>query len=122
MGELRDDRRARLDKALEKLPARIDAGGEVIDGHPAEVLAAESERLDLLVIGSRGYGALRATLVGSVAHELAGTSRCPVLLVPRGVDRPLDGLARRPGTGRPPVSGTRRRLRASRTGNRCLSR
>ena len=97
MGELRDMRRARLDQALEELPSRVDAGGQIIDGHPAEVLAAESERLDLLVIGSRGYGALRATLAGSVAHELAGTSRCPLLLVPRGVDRPLDGLAHRRG-------------------------
>ena len=44
----------------------------------AEILAAESDRLDLLVIRSRGYGALRARLGGSVAHELAGTShaRC----------------------------------------------
>jgi nucleotide-binding universal stress UspA family protein len=95
MGELRDARRARLDQALEALPSRVDAGGQIIDGRPAEVLAAESERLDLLVIGSRGYGALRATLAGSVAHELAGTSRCPLLLVPRGVERPLRGLARR---------------------------
>jgi nucleotide-binding universal stress UspA family protein len=96
MGELRDMRGAMLDQALEELASRVDAGGQIIDGHPAEVLAAESERLDLLVIGSRGYGALRATLAGSVAHELAGTAHCPLLLVPRGVDRPLDGFARRP--------------------------
>ena len=94
-GELRDMRRARLDRALGELPAAAEAGRQITDGHPAEVLAAESERLDLLVIGSRGYGALRATLAGSVAHELSGSSRCPLLLVPRGVDRPLDGLARR---------------------------
>jgi nucleotide-binding universal stress UspA family protein len=101
MGELRDERRARLDQALEELPSRVDAGGQVVDGHPAEVLAAESEHLDLLVIGSRGYGALRATLAGSVAHELAGTSRCPLLLVPRGVARPLDGLCADGDTARP---------------------
>jgi nucleotide-binding universal stress UspA family protein len=94
MGELRDEQRARLDRALEALPSHVDAEGQVLDGHPAEALAAESERLDLLLIGSRGYGALRATLAGSVAHQLAGTARCPVLVVPRGVDRPLDGLAR----------------------------
>jgi hypothetical protein len=32
----------------------VDAEGQVLDGHPAEALAAESERLDLLLIGSRG--------------------------------------------------------------------
>ena len=102
MGELRDERRARLDRALEELPSARRRRRADLDGHPAEVLAAESERLDLLVIGSRGYGALRATLAGSVAHELAGSSRCPLLLVPRGVDRPLDGLARGAAPRRPP--------------------
>jgi nucleotide-binding universal stress UspA family protein len=97
VGELREMRGARLDEAVGALPFRVDADGRIIDGDPAEVLAAESERLDLLVLGSRGYGALRATLAGSVAHALAGTSRCPLLVVPRGVARPLDGLARRAG-------------------------
>jgi nucleotide-binding universal stress UspA family protein len=55
------------------------------------VLTAESEQLDLLVLGSRGYGALHATLAGSVRHQLASRSRCPLLLVPRGVENPLGG-------------------------------
>jgi nucleotide-binding universal stress UspA family protein len=95
MGELREARRRRLDEAVEDLPSPIDVQAEVLDGAPADRLAAESERLGLLVIGSRGYGALRATLVGSVAHVLAGSARCPLLLVPRGVERPLAGLAGR---------------------------
>ena len=94
MGELREMRRAQLDQAVAVLPIRVDADGRVIEGEAAEVLAAESERLDLLVLGSRGYGALRATLAGSVTHALAGTSRCPLVLVPRGVARPLAGLVR----------------------------
>ena len=93
-GELRAAQQARLDEAVGTLPATIDARGQVIDGHPAEALATESEGLDLLVIGSRGYGALRATLVGSVAHHLAGSARCPLLLVPRGVKQPLARLER----------------------------
>jgi nucleotide-binding universal stress UspA family protein len=97
MGELREMRRARLDEAVGVLPFRVDAEGQIIAGEPAEVLAAESERLDLLVLGSRGYGALRATLAGSVTHALAGTSRCPLVLVPRGVARPLAGLVRPSG-------------------------
>ena len=97
MGELRELRRARLDEAVGVFPFRVDAEGQIIDGEPAEVLAAESGRLDLLVLGSRGYGALRATLAGSVTHALAGTSRCPLVLVPRGVARPLAGLVRPSG-------------------------
>jgi nucleotide-binding universal stress UspA family protein len=94
-GDLRAAQQARLDQAVEALPSGLHVRGQLIDGHPAEVLAAESDRLDLLVIGSRGYGALRATLVGSVAHRLAGSARCPLLLVPRGVEQPLYGLGRR---------------------------
>jgi nucleotide-binding universal stress UspA family protein len=93
--DLRTARRRRLDEALADVASGVDADGQLIDGHPVERLAAESERLDLLVIGSRGYGALRATLSGSVAHQLAGRARCPLVLVPRGVARPLHGLARR---------------------------
>lgn len=93
-GELRSAQQTRLDEAVGTLPAMLDAHAQVIDGHPADVLATESEALDLLVIGSRGYGALRATLVGSVGHQLAGRARCPLLLVPRGVKRPLARLDR----------------------------
>ena len=92
--ELRSAQQARLDEAVGKLPAALDARGQLVDGLPADVLASESERLDLLVIGSRGYGALRATLVGSVGHQLAGRARCPLLLVPRGVKQPLARLER----------------------------
>jgi nucleotide-binding universal stress UspA family protein len=95
MHELRADRRARLELALEHLPVAVEADAELLEGRPVEVLAAESERLDVLVIGSRGYGAMRATLVGSVAHELVRSARCPLMLVPRGVAHPLEGLAQR---------------------------
>lgn len=95
ISELRDVRRRRLEAAMADLPCGADAGTHVIDGHPSEVLARESDRLDLLVLGSRGYGALRATLVGSVAHQLAGSARCPLVLVPRGVEHPLAGLLSR---------------------------
>jgi nucleotide-binding universal stress UspA family protein len=93
MGELREALRLGLEEALAALPGQSDAEARIVDGRVPDVLAAESERLDLLVIGSRAYGALRATLAGSVAHELAGRARCPLLLVPRGVQHPLEGLA-----------------------------
>ena len=58
------------------------------DGHPAEELAGESESLDLLVVGSRGYGPLRRTMLGGVATEVIRTSVCPVLVAPRGARPP----------------------------------
>src|SRR5918994_1464578 len=55
MGELREMRRAQLDQAVAGLPCRVDADGRIIDGEPAEVLAAESERLDLFVLRPPGH-------------------------------------------------------------------
>ena len=55
-------------------------------GREATELALQGVELDLLVVGSRGYGPLRRTLVGSVSGELVRTAPCPVLVVPRGAD------------------------------------
>jgi nucleotide-binding universal stress UspA family protein len=42
----------------------------------------------LLVVGSRGRGALRAAVLGSVSGELAAGARCPVVIVPSSGRRP----------------------------------
>jgi nucleotide-binding universal stress UspA family protein len=64
----------------------------VVDDDAATVLITASERLDLLVCGARGYGPLRAVLLGSVTHRVCAEARCPVLVLPRGVRAPLDAL------------------------------
>lgn len=53
------------------------------EGDPAEALAGRSRELDLLVVGSRGYGPLRHALLGGVSGELINTASCPILVVPR---------------------------------------
>jgi nucleotide-binding universal stress UspA family protein len=50
-------------------------------GKRAEQLTLYSAGLDLLVIGSRGYGPLRRLLRRSTARQLARTARCPLLVV-----------------------------------------
>jgi nucleotide-binding universal stress UspA family protein len=52
-------------------------------GKPAEVLIALSETVDLLVIGSRGYGPLKAVLLGGVSGQVIRSAACPVVVVPR---------------------------------------
>jgi nucleotide-binding universal stress UspA family protein len=58
------------------------------EGRDASELALLGHGLDLLVVGSRGYGPRRGALAGSVSTELMRTAPCPVLVVPRGVGAP----------------------------------
>ena len=77
------DRRRALDEALASLPADLDASGDVVSGEAAASLVELSGDLDLLVLGSRGYGPLRRVLLGSVSAPVMRRARCPVVVVPR---------------------------------------
>lgn len=57
--------------------------GALLEGGPAHALADASLHLDLLVLGSRGYGPLGAVLLGSVSNALVRTASCPIVVVPR---------------------------------------
>lgn len=66
---------------------RVRGAGEiesVLDqGDPAAVLESRSAELDLLVIGSRGYGPIRRVLLGGVSTKVMRSATCPVMIVPR---------------------------------------
>jgi nucleotide-binding universal stress UspA family protein len=72
--------------------SRLGVDGEARIGAVGEELVAFGLTVDLLVIGSRGYGALRRLMLGSTAHYLTGHARCPVVVLPReasaGTERP----------------------------------
>jgi nucleotide-binding universal stress UspA family protein len=69
----------------------VDVGALL--GDPAERLVELSDQLDVLVCGSRGYGPLRAVLLGSVSRRLITEAHCPVIVLPRGVSGRLEALA-----------------------------
>ncbi|MGZ4353927.1 MAG: universal stress protein [Gaiellaceae bacterium] len=52
-----------------------------VEGRPASALVREAEDADLLVVGSRGHGGFSGLLLGSVSHQCAHLSRCPVAIV-----------------------------------------
>jgi nucleotide-binding universal stress UspA family protein len=60
----------------------VAAGPAILVGDPAEQLArlAEQARAAMVVVGSRGRGALRATLLGSVSRSLTRASTAPVVI------------------------------------------
>jgi nucleotide-binding universal stress UspA family protein len=47
-----------------------------------ERLSEHTQSLDLLVLGSRGYGPLRSVLLGGVSGHLIRTASCPVVVCP----------------------------------------
>ena len=77
--------RASLDEAVEG----VDADTVMLHGDPADELAERTSTLDLIVTGSRGYGPLRAVLVGGVSGRLIRNAHCPVIVVPRGAARDI---------------------------------
>jgi nucleotide-binding universal stress UspA family protein len=58
---------------------------KIADGETTAALVESSAHVDLLVLGSRGYGPLKRVLLGSVSRAAVNDARCPVLIVPRGV-------------------------------------
>ncbi len=83
-----EERERALAAALESLPAGVDTTGDVLRGDPASRLIDVSADLDLLVLGSRGYGPLRRVLLGSVSAPVMRAAGCPVIVVPRAGSLP----------------------------------
>jgi nucleotide-binding universal stress UspA family protein len=84
--------RARVDEALKVLPPAIETGRVFVESDPVDTLVQRSRELDLLVIGSRGYGPLRSVLLGGVSGRVIRDAACPVIVVPRGAQIPLEAL------------------------------
>lgn len=88
---LRAMRAERLDQAVAGQGDGVHVSGRLLEGDAAVELADLSAELDLLVLGSRGYGAVRSVLLGSVSRALVRSAACSVIVVPRGAaaDAPL---------------------------------
>lgn len=74
-----------LEDAIARVPADASVHQHLIHGDPGSRIADETRRLDLLLLGSRGYGPLRRTVLGTVAAFVINNSDCPVVVTPRGV-------------------------------------
>jgi nucleotide-binding universal stress UspA family protein len=79
--------RAALDGAVTDatadLGSDVEVDAEVLNGQPAELLDVLSAQVDLMVCGSRGWGAIRRVALGSTSDRLIHHAACPVLVTPR---------------------------------------
>lgn len=66
--------------------ADIEISREVVEDPPARALVRASHDAELLVVGSRGHGGFRELLLGSVSHQCALHSSCPVVIIPGARD------------------------------------
>jgi nucleotide-binding universal stress UspA family protein len=77
-----------VQEILKKLQKEADQAGVPLDtlslhGKPVEALmeAANARGTDLFILGSRGRSGLTRLFTGSVAEQVIGHARCPVLVV-----------------------------------------
>ncbi len=66
----------------------------VIHGRPGPTLVEVSGNASLLVVGTRGRGALADTILGSVSTHVASHATCPVAIIPENAptDRMFDRM------------------------------
>jgi nucleotide-binding universal stress UspA family protein len=77
------DAREIVVRAVRSLDSHVDVRGEAVEGPVVRELAGYCGPDDLLMVGSRSYGPVKRTLIGSVSTGLIHAAPCPVLVVPR---------------------------------------
>jgi nucleotide-binding universal stress UspA family protein len=80
MGDTIDAMLAEANKRVGQLPG---VEGRAVYGLPGEELAAFGKDVDLLVVGSRGYGPVKRLVLGSTSDFLERHARCSLLVLPR---------------------------------------
>jgi len=73
-----------LDRVKESCEKQgIQLASKILDGSPASKIAefAEEEKVDLVIVGSRGLGGMTEAILGSVANSIVHKSKVSVLVV-----------------------------------------
>jgi nucleotide-binding universal stress UspA family protein len=78
----RDVAQGELNEALSDLD--VEATGDLAVGLAADELVELSKDVDVLVLGSRGWGPVRRTMAGSTAAAVMRKAHAPVIVLPRG--------------------------------------
>jgi nucleotide-binding universal stress UspA family protein len=82
---LEPQRKEHAERLVADAVAELGEGalGEAVVGMARDELERLSHEVDMLVLGSRGYGPVRRTLLGSTSDWLIHHAACPVVVIPR---------------------------------------
>ncbi len=72
-----------LEDATNRMAKLPGLEGRAVYGLTGEELAAFSGQMDLLVVGSRGFGPVRRLVLGTTSEYLERHARCSLLVLPR---------------------------------------
>ncbi len=85
---------AYIDEMLAEASARMaalgDVDGRAVHGLDGEELARFGDELDILLVGSRGYGPVRRMMSGSTSFYLERHARCSLLVLTRAAQTHAD--------------------------------
>lgn len=88
--EMEADAARALERGVGAAPSDVEVDQVRLEDHvPARALAGAASDVDLLIVGSRGYGPVRRVLLGSVSAELMRELPCGLVVVPRGAREPV---------------------------------
>ncbi len=79
-----------LQQAADRMQGLPEVQGRAVYGLTGEELALFSKEVDILVVGSRGYGALERLVLGSTSDYLQRHAHCPLLVLRRGAAGAVD--------------------------------
>jgi nucleotide-binding universal stress UspA family protein len=80
----RKEKRRVLDLALARVPQGLPVEGTLLKGDAGHMLSQASQAVDLMIIGSKGYGPIRRVFAGSVAAHVMHHAHSAVIVLPRG--------------------------------------
>jgi len=70
-------------KKVKKIKPNLRVSTKLVEGRPSNkiVETAKEGNFDIIVMGSRGLGAIKEFFLGSVSDRVADEATCPVLIV-----------------------------------------
>ena len=68
----------------------VQISGAVAEGNPSQLLIEYSREAKMIVLGSRGLGALKGVVLGSVSSHVAASAYCPVIVTKADTCEPVN--------------------------------